>query len=53
MAHQSGMMERYMDEADKDVYTPESPEDKDAIMSAHACMQEAMGHINKVQRYTA
>jgi len=49
---QASMMDRYMDEDDQEVYTPESPEDKEAVMAAKNSMMEAMGHINKVQYYT-
>lgn len=52
MDQQGHMMDRYMDEEDHDVYTPESPEDKEAVMAAKNCVMEAMGHLHKVQRYT-
>jgi hypothetical protein len=38
MDQQCKMHERYMDEGDTDVYTPQSPEDKEAVM-------ESMGHM--------
>lgn len=49
---QAAMMDRYMDEDDQEVYTPESAEDKEAVMEAQNCMKEALGHLHKVQRYT-
>lgn len=52
MDQQCGMMERYMDENDQEVYTPEAPEDKEAVTAAYHHMKEAFGHLNKVQRYT-
>jgi len=42
------MHERYMDEADTDVYTPQSPEDKEACMESMGKLHEAGLALRKI-----
>lgn len=46
----STMMDRWMDDQDKDVFTPESPEDKDAVMGAKNALTEAYNQLEKLRR---
>jgi hypothetical protein len=48
MDQQCAMHERYMDEGDTDVYTPQSPEDKEAVMESMEHMKNAALAMRKI-----